>query len=396
MTGRSSPWAQYTRLFAANVFALIATGIATVALALLAFDLAGDGSGAVLGAALSLKMAINVLAPIFAQDLAARVPRKAWLVALCLIRGGVLLFLPFVTAVWQIFFLLAVFEFAAAASRAAYLAIVADMLTDEAEYAAAAAKARVAYYAEGVFSPLVAAALLGVIDFRGVFVVSVVLFAAAAFTNARVQIPASISFVQATFSSTLDNIRRMIAAPDVRGALALSAAAVLINAMVLVNTVVLVRGYFALDDRAAAIGLAAFGAGGIVAALRIPSRIAASGERLVMLGAGAAMSALLLLGSQLETYPVMLVLWFALGACTTFCHLPIQPLLRRLSAGGERQGIYAAHYSIDYSFLLVAYLLAGWVGAELGLKAAFISIGMFAALAVAVAAALWPPKDAVK
>jgi hypothetical protein len=290
--------------------------------------------------------------------------------------------------------LLAVFEFAAAASRAAYLAIVADMLTDEVEYAAAAAKARVAYYAESVFSPLLAAALLGVIDFRGVFIVSVILFAAAAITNARVVFPASVNLVNATFASTLENVRRMFASPDVRGALALSAAAVLINAMILVNTVVLVRGYFALDDRAAALGLAAFGAGGIVAAIRAPVGIASRGERRLMLGAGAAMSALLFLGSQIETYPAMLALWFALGACTTLCHLPIQPLLRRLSAGGERQGIYAAHYSIDYSFLLVAYLLAGWVGAEVGIKAAFIGIGTFAALAVLVATVVWPARQA--
>ena len=49
----SSAWPPYTRLFVANVFALLATGIATVALALLTSDLAEDHSGAVLGTALS-------------------------------------------------------------------------------------------------------------------------------------------------------------------------------------------------------------------------------------------------------------------------------------------------------------------------------------------------------
>lgn len=394
MTAASSPWRQYTRLFVANVFALLATGIATIALALLAYDLAGENSGAVLGAALALKMGINVVAPLFVQDLAARTPRKGWIIGLCVVRGGVLLFLPFVTAVWQIFMLLIVFEFAAAASRSAYLAIVADMLTDETEYAEAAAKARAAYHAEGVISPLLAAALLGVFDFRGVFIVAVILFSAAALTNARVNIPPAVNFVHATFGSTFKNVRRMLEAPDVRGALALSAASVLISAMVMVNTVVLVRGYFGLDDRAAAIGLAAFGAGGIIAAVRAPVGIALRGERIIMLAAGAAMSALLLLGSQLQTYPGMLVLWFALGVCSTLCHLPIQPLIRRLSAGGERQGIYAAHYSLDYSFLFVGYLLAGWVGSEVGLKAAFIGVGMFAASVVLLAAAFWPAKAA--
>jgi hypothetical protein len=46
----------YYRLFAAYVLALFATGVATVALALFAFDLSGDDSGGILGTALSIKM----------------------------------------------------------------------------------------------------------------------------------------------------------------------------------------------------------------------------------------------------------------------------------------------------------------------------------------------------
>ena len=44
----------YRRLFAAQVTALIGTGLSTVALALLAHDLAGGGAGAVLDTALAL------------------------------------------------------------------------------------------------------------------------------------------------------------------------------------------------------------------------------------------------------------------------------------------------------------------------------------------------------
>lgn len=97
MTASWSPWCQYTRLFAASVLALVAAGIAIVALALLAFDLPADHSCAVLGSALALKMAITVIVPLFAQDLATRIPRKSWIIVICLARGGVHLFLTFVT-----------------------------------------------------------------------------------------------------------------------------------------------------------------------------------------------------------------------------------------------------------------------------------------------------------
>ena len=57
----------YRKLFTAQVVALLGTGLLTVALGLLAFDLAGDRAGAVLGTALTIKMAAYVfVAPIMA------------------------------------------------------------------------------------------------------------------------------------------------------------------------------------------------------------------------------------------------------------------------------------------------------------------------------------------
>lgn len=46
----------YRHLFLAQVIELVGTGLATVALGLLAYDLAGPDAGAVLGTALAIKM----------------------------------------------------------------------------------------------------------------------------------------------------------------------------------------------------------------------------------------------------------------------------------------------------------------------------------------------------
>jgi multisubunit Na+/H+ antiporter MnhG subunit len=55
----------YARLFAAQVIALSGTGLLTVALGLLAYDLAGDRAGAVLGTVFAIKMIAYVgLAPV--------------------------------------------------------------------------------------------------------------------------------------------------------------------------------------------------------------------------------------------------------------------------------------------------------------------------------------------
>ena len=100
-TGLFAPLADqiYRRLFTAQALSLVGTGLTTVALALLAYELAGENAGAVLGTALALKMIAYVsIAPIVGA-VAHRLPRRAFLVALDLVRAGIVLFLPFVTSV---------------------------------------------------------------------------------------------------------------------------------------------------------------------------------------------------------------------------------------------------------------------------------------------------------
>ncbi|HEX2256820.1 MAG TPA: MFS transporter, partial [Afifellaceae bacterium] len=81
----------YRRLFAAQVSALLGTGLSTVALALLAYDLAGGNAGAVLGTALALKMVAYVgIAPIIG-GFAHYLPRRRLLIALDLARAAFVL-----------------------------------------------------------------------------------------------------------------------------------------------------------------------------------------------------------------------------------------------------------------------------------------------------------------
>lgn len=381
---------EYAWLFTSNVFAIFATGIATVGLALLAFDLAGDDSGIVLGTALSLKMAVNIVIPPIATAYAVRIDRRSWLIFLTLIRGGVLCLLPFVTQVYQIYLLIVVFETAAAAFRAAYMAIIPDMLTDDGDYAGAVAKARIAYNAESMLSPLLAALLLIFIDFRGTFIAAVVAFLLAAAIMARVVLPEGRRIERDVLRQMSLSVRKMFASPIFRGATAVNAAATTIVAMVAVNTVVLVRGAFDLDDRSAAVALATFGAGGIVGALMSTRLITSYGVRAVMMRSGTAMAMLLVTGALMQDYASMLALWLVLGAASTLCQLPIETILRGMTESGDRQILYTAHYSVNSGLLLIGYLAAGWVGAEGRMVLAFIGLGLFSALMMAIAKAIWP------
>ena len=65
----------YAKLFAAQVIALLGTGLLTVALGLLAFEIAGGDAGVVLGVAMSVKMVAYVAVSPVTTALVARLPR---------------------------------------------------------------------------------------------------------------------------------------------------------------------------------------------------------------------------------------------------------------------------------------------------------------------------------
>jgi len=81
----------YRRLFMAQVIALVGTGLLTVALGLLAYELAGAEAGAVLGTALAIKMIAYVAVSPVVGGFAARLPRRAFLVTMDLARAAIAL-----------------------------------------------------------------------------------------------------------------------------------------------------------------------------------------------------------------------------------------------------------------------------------------------------------------
>ncbi|OKJ62395.1 MFS transporter [Streptomyces sp. CB02009] len=159
----------YRRLFCAQVVALTGTGLATVALSLLAYDLAGANAAAVLGTALAVKMAAYVVLAPLVGALADRVPRRALLVAMDLARAAVVLALPFVSRVWQVYVLILLLQAASAAFTPAFQATIPQVLPDERDYTGALSLARLAYDLESLASPVLAAALLTAVPYAWLF-----------------------------------------------------------------------------------------------------------------------------------------------------------------------------------------------------------------------------------
>ena len=181
----------YRNLFAAQIVALLGTGLATVALGLLAYDLAGPNAGAVLGTALAIKMVAYIgVAPVVGA-FAGRIPRRAFLVAMDVARAGVALVLPFVDQIWQIYALIFVLQSASAAFTPTFQATIPDILPEERDYTRALSLSRLAYDIESLVSPILAAALLSVINFHWLFAGTSVGFACSALLVLSITLPKS-------------------------------------------------------------------------------------------------------------------------------------------------------------------------------------------------------------
>ena len=394
----------YRHLFLAQLVALVGTGLATVALGLLAYDIAGGAAGAVLGTALAIKMIAYIgVAPI-ASAFAERLPRRGVLVTADLVRAAVACLLPFVTEVWQVYVLIFVLQSASAVFTPTFQAAIPDVLPEEKDYTRALSLSRLAYDMESLLSPILAAALLTVMSFHWLFSGTAVGFLASAALVVSTVLPrpkSSADGESGIYARTTRGIRVYLKTPRLRGLLAVTLASAAASAMVIVNTVVIVRARLGLDQSAMAITLAAFGGGSIVSALALPKLLERVDDRTVMIGAagvltvGLAVLSLLTARSEPgpQFWPVILTGWFVLGVAYSMSVTPGGRLLRRSSGDGSRTAVFAAQFALSHACWLLAYPLAGQLGARAGMASAFLVMAGVACLGTAAALALWPRRD---
>lgn len=391
----------YRHLFLAQVVALVGTGLATVALGLLAFRLAGENAGAVLGTALAIKMvAYVVIAPI-AGAYATRFPRRKLLVTLDVVRMLVVLVLPWVDQIWQIYVLIFVLQSASAAFTPTFQATIPDVLPKEEDYTKALSLARLAYDLETLLSPALAAVLLTVITDQGLFMGTAVGFLGSAVLVLSVALPRPVAKAAVTSITRklTQGMRIFLATPRLRGLLALNLAAAAGGAMVIVNTVVIVRGELQKSDHAVALALAAFGAGSMIMAFALPRLLERYRDRSMMLAAAGCMTVLLVVLAiawslaERAHWALLLGGWALLGSSYAALVTPSGRLLKRSSREEDRPALFSAQFSLSHVCWLVTYPLVGWLGAQAGIGVTLWTMAAIAALGWIAAARFWSADD---
>lgn len=393
----------YRHLFLAQVVALVGTGLATIALSLLAFDIAGSDAGAVLGTALAIKMIAYVgVAPIVGAYV-DRFPRRPFLIAMDLVRAGVALFLPFVDQVWQIYLLIFLLQSASAAFTPTFQATIPDVLPEERDYTRALSLSRLAYDMESLISPMLAAALLALISFHWLFAGTAIGFVASAMLVASTVLPRTKRDDRrrgGIYARTTRGTRIYLKTPRLRGLLAVTLAAAAASAMVIVNTVVIVRDLLGLTQTEVALTLAAYGGGSMLAAFALPRLLERIGDRTVMLVAAglltATLAALAAIAARVATgslWTFILAGWFVMGIAYSMSVTPGGRLLRRSAHPEDRPALFAAQFALSHGCWLIAYPLSGYLGAGLGQVAAFAGMALIALVGSLLAWIVWPRED---
>ncbi|MFC4564904.1 MFS transporter [Nocardiopsis mangrovi] len=391
----------YRHLFTAQVVALVGTGLATVALGLLAYDIAGASAGAVLGTAMTIKMVAYVGISPFVGAVADRVPRRALLVSADLIRAAVALCLPFVDSVWQVYALIFVLQAASASFTPVFQAAIPDVLPDERDYTRALSLSRLAYDLESLFSPALAAALLTLVTYQGLFAGTVAGFLASAALVVSVLLPKATPSErkEGVLRRTTLGARVFLATPRLRALLAMNLAVAAASGTVIVNTIVIVRDVLSRSEGDVAVALGCYGAGSMLVALGLPRVLDRLGDRPVMLPAGFLLAAVLSAAAAIVSadpgtaWPLLLAVWALLGAGTALILTPGARLLRRSCGPAERPAVFAAQFSLSHACFLITYPLAGWLGAAAGMGTTLLLLAGLTLAAALAAVRAWPAGD---
>jgi MFS family permease len=391
----------FRHLFAAQVIALFGTGLMIVGLALLAYDLAGADAGVVIGTALAIKMIVYVGVSPVAAGFAARFSRRNYLVVLDLLRAGTAIALPFVDAVWQIYVLIAVLQMASAGFTPVFQATIPDILPKENDYTNALSLSRFAYDLENLLSPAIAAVLIGLIGFHGLFSGTVIGFFLSASLIFTVTLPAySLANSEPPLQRTAKGLRIYLRTPRLRGLLGLNLTVSAAGAIIIVNTVVFIKELLGKSDTDLAIAMAAYGGGSMAIALTIPRLLLLLKDRTVMISAAALLPLILLAFAALVSsvpvdwvWPVLLITWVFIGGATSAVLVPTGRLLRNSAQPDDRPMVFAAQFALSHGCWLITYPLAGWLGSAAGLPAALYTLALIAIGGVVFAYRQWPADD---
>ena len=360
----------FRNLFFAQNFSLLGSGLATIAISLLAFDLTGQNAALILSGLFTIKMFVYVIFSPFAGAIADKFDTKKYLIIQDVVRAIAAFGLIFVSEIWHLYIIIVLIYLSTAAFTPIYQSAIPKIFKDETDYTKALSLFRIAQDMENILSYALATLLLLFLNYNLLFVGTFIGYFVSALLISGIIFP----FLSKTSGEKENNfsinltlgIKRYLSISELRGLMFLNLAVSAGGSMILVNTIILVRLSLELSEIAFSITMLVFGAGCIFAAIIIPylskemtaSRIMLAGSNLLSIIFVALAFWLILLDF---IWFVLLLAWFISGFGYTLLLTPMGRVIRKVSSLDEFSQVYSAQFSLSHLCWLFMYPLSGYL-----------------------------------
>ncbi len=368
----------YLRLLSAQIISLVGTGMSSICLALLAYDLAEQDASMVLSIAFALKMLAYIgVAPLFGS-IAHRLPKRITLVALDLVRALVFVCLPFVTQVWEVYLLMFVVNACSAGFTPLFQSTIPAVLPDKKQYVRALSMSRIAYDIEQIVSPMLVAVLLSLVSYRELFLLDAATFILSGLLILLCTIP-TLQLTQPNTSSTpinvMANLKAYLKKPKLRALWFAYLSAASASAMVLVNTVVYVHNILHGGERQTAVAMMVVGLGSMLIAFGLPRLIKRYPvERFHWFGL-ITIGCAFWFGALTPGWLGFILVCLALGVGMSCIQTTSGLIITEESAEQETATYFSAHFSLTLFWWLFTYLAAGFSAKYWGVSVSYMVMG---------------------
>ena len=385
----------FRKLFAAQVIALVGTGLSTVGLSLLAYNLVGKNAGVVLGIALACKMIAYVFFAPIVGGLAHRFPRKPFLISLDVIRAFLVLLMPFVYELWHIYLLIFLLNLFSAGFKPVFQAVIPDILEDDVMYGKALSYSRLAYDLENLLSPTFAAIALFYFSYTGLFVGNSIAFVISAAIIVITLIPLAkpVERAGSIWNEVSYGILAYFKTPRLRSLLILYVAVASASAMVIVNTIIYVKEYLGGSDSELALFFAASGFGSMLAALSFPRLSGIFKDKLIVQSGAIFLATGLCLMATEPTFSFAIFTWFVTGLGLSLVQTPSGRIVNASATPSDRSSYFSAQFALSHLCWLITYPLVGQLVLYFGFgfSAAFLACIILICLIFSIL--FWPNEN---
>ena len=385
----------FTKLFAAQIIALVGTGLSTVALSLLAYDMAGGRAGFVLGIALACKMAAYVFFAPIIGGMVHRISRKLFLISMDVLRAIIVLLMPFVSEIWHIYVLIFLLNLFSAGFKPVFQAVIPDILNNDEQYGKALAYSRVAYDLENILSPTLAGIGLLFFTYTGLFVFNSVAFVISALIIIITLLPKpkpverSGNFIDEITFGVISYFKT----PRLRSLLVLYIGIAVGSSMVIVNTVIYVKDYLMLPDTTLALFFACSGLGSMLMAFTYPVIAKKLDDKAVIQIGILILAISLFLMSYEPTFSSALINWFLIGAGLSLSQIPTGKIVNMSANPNDRTAYFSAQFSLSHLCWLIGYLAAGQLVYIFGFSFTAVFFACIVSICLIYSVLFWPNEE---